>query len=427
MLRPGDAQVVDAAPHPPLTLRPWLAHAHRNLEHLLPPGPPALLTDDMIAPGGGPADVFAHFGWRFEDMDRLAANFEGLLHTTHLAAVETFVERRPPPWEGFEDIWIPIGDGLELSGRMGWATDQGERLPRDCIVILPGLLGDNGVLRTRDLAIGLRSCGYHVLAVELRACGQTQARFPTCNVGWGIFETGDLLVLSQWLESQPGVRRTGLVGFCWGANIALLTAWADGRADEHLSITPQLAPFIDRPAGRHYTAGVIAFSPALRFEELIEQLETERSAIREPALYAFQHIVSQRMMDQGYAPVTGSLRQLIVSELEGYHLGFPDPIIDGIRYLRLLPHRGKPDGDKLEDARVPVLIVHAANDPLNSAQHLADLIAQTANPNVAGLILPGGGHVGFAAYARSYYFSLILNFFDAARGPQAVESAQVAG
>ena len=94
----------------------------------------------------------------------------------------------------------------------------------------------------------------------------------------------------------------------------------------------------------------------------------------------------------------------------------------GLTYLRLLPYGSKPSGDKLQCAGVPVLIVQAANDPLISAQDLADLIARLSNPNVAALILRGGGHVGFAAYCRAYYFSLIFSFFDAKAGPRAVTS-----
>jgi len=59
-----------------------------------------------------------------------------------------------------------------------------------------------------------------------------------------------------------------------------------------------------------------------------------------------------------------------------------------------------------------VLIIHAANDPLAEAQTLADLFAKIHKPNVAGIVLSGGGHVGFAPFARDYYYSMIVNFFD---------------
>ena len=87
--------------------------------------------------------------------------------------------------------------------------------------------------------------------------------------------------------------------------------------------------------------------------------------------------------------------------------------------LRLLEHRGKPAGDKLESARMPVLLVHGANDPLAPSQDVADLMATVDNPRVAATILPSGGHVGFNAYAPEYYFSLIVSFFDPATGAAA--------
>jgi len=64
-----------------------------------------------------------------------------------------------------------------------------------------------------------------------------------------------------------------------------------------------------------------------------------------------------------------------------------------------MPYRGQPAGDKLESARVPVLIVHSVNDPLQTAQEVVDLLVDTENPQVAGIVLPGGGHIGFQAYA----------------------------
>jgi dienelactone hydrolase len=113
---------------------------------------------------------------------------------------------------------------------LGFARVDGEIREADCIVILPGLFGDNGVLRTRDLALAFRDQGFHVLALELRACGQTERRYPNAFTCWGVRESADLLDVAEWLEDKPHVRRTGLVGFCWGANIALLTAWADSRS-----------------------------------------------------------------------------------------------------------------------------------------------------------------------------------------------------
>ena len=108
------------------------------------------------------------------------------------------------------------------------------------------------------------------------------------------------------------------------------------------------------------------------------------------------------MRVKGYRPVTGSLWQLI--RLEFHRMGMTSEklVRDAQRFLRLLAYKEQPAGDKLEDARIPVLILHAVNDPLAPAQDVADLIATVDNPQVAAVILAGGGHGGFPVYARDY-------------------------
>lgn len=410
--------------------RQWLVETHEQLRQLLPRGHrSALLTGDMTTSHGRPIDVGGHFLLRFEDMDSILGNPFGMLHTAQLASTRAHQDKPPSPWPGFGDVWIPVSQDVQLSGRLGFAVDaDGGRKTADCIVLLPGLLGDNDVLRNRDLAVALRDNGFHVLALEQRGSGQTETRYPHVPTSWGILESHDLLAVAEWLQAMPEIERTGLIGFCWGANTALLTAWADGRASEHRSITPELARSLPpRNEDRHFTAGVIAFSPTLTFEKLIDRLDTPRSIWTEPILYAFQQSTRARQHEKGRQPADGKLRTLIHQEMACYDWGMPDPVWHGLRYLRLMPYKTEPAGDKLEDVRVPVLIIKGANDPVTPAQDLADLMAMTENPNVAGLILPGGGHVGFAAYARAYYFSLILNFFDRRSGPAGAAGGSLAG
>ena len=57
--------------------------------------------------------------------------------------------------------------------------------------------------------------------------------------------------------------------------------------------------------------------------------------------------------------------------------------------------------------------------PLGPSQHVADMFARVDNPEVAAIMLPDGGHIGFVPFARRYFYSLLINFFDAARGPYA--------
>lgn len=422
-MRPRDfvpvAEVLETAA--PSDTRAWLRAVHGRLSATLPKGEkPALLTEDLVDTRGRAVDVWQHFGLRPAELYKLLGNFDGLLHTAQSAGADPVIERPAYPWPGFQDVWIPIREGLAFSGRLGLAQREGKIIESDCIVIIPGLLGDLAVKRSRTIAEALLSHGLHALALELRGYGQTEAHYPEVYYNFGLLEIGDLLAVSEWLEDRPEVRRTGLVGFCWGANHVLLAAWEDGRSDDHPSVSPELRRRLRPRSGRsHYSAGIMAFSPCLRFEEIIEQCETEWGLFTNPVLYTLQESVRFRKRWKGHPDRTGSIRTLIHYEFARSELHYPNVVSEGLDYLRLMPFRGRPAGDKLESARVPVLIVHGANDPLSPAQDVADFFVGLENRGVAGLILPGGGHVGFAAWCRAHFYNLILSFFDPVYGPAA--------
>jgi predicted alpha/beta-fold hydrolase len=403
------------------SVRAWLEVTHDALKGLLPTGGThALLTADLIDDRGRAVDVCQRFGLNPAGLGSLRTNWRGLAHTAQASSAGREGEAASDSWPGFDDIWVPGHDGLPLAGRFGASTDDSGIRNADAIVILPGLLGDNRVMRTRDLAAGLQRWGFHVLALEPRGHGATDQRTPQAAYTFSSLETLDLLAVSRWLRGQPHVQRTGLIGFCWGANHALCAAWYDGCRGEHCSIHPRLAALLDpTPSDRHFDAGVMAFSPVLRFEDLLDKLDTKRSLIREPALAGLQATIRERMTRKGYPDPSGSLRHLIACELQRSRLANPDVEPDAYRFVRMLPYRDQSDGEKLQSARVPVLIIHAANDPLADAQAVADLFEKISNPSVAGIVLAGGGHVGFAPYARDYYYSLVANFFSSDSAPAA--------
>lgn len=401
----------------PMTTREWLVRAHEQLGSLLPAHRhAALLTAELVAPDGTPTDVVSYFDKNPAHAESLIFNFWGLSNSAQ-ATMPHGPEVAAPTWTGFDDVWIPMADGLELAGRLGWARDDaGEMVEADCIVILPGIRGNNNILRVRDLAAALHAEGFHVLTLELCGTGQTDVRFPEDDYTWGVRETDDLLAVADWLQAQPQVRRTGLVGYSWGANHALMAAWADGRTDESgipLRLRPVVAPA--EPDRRRYEAGVIAFSPLVRNEELLDKLAVERSVLMNPALAGLQSTFRARMVEKGYDDPSGDPRQLI----ERTDLGIADPMPDILEYVRLMPYAGLPARVDLEAVRVPVLIVQASDDPIVPAQDVADLMATVDNPHVAAIMLPRGGHIGFAPYASAWYYNLILNYFDPVVGAAA--------
>ena len=401
--------------HP--TARQWLAHASPQLSRLLPAHRKApMLTDQLIRPDGRPADVVADFEIKTQHLESIFVNFLGLAYSAQAIMARSPL-RPAPPWEGFEDVWVPIREDLQLAGRLGWARDAlGRVIDADCIVIVPGIRGDNNILRVRDLAIALRQSGLHVLTVEFRGTGMTDKRYPKYEYTWGILETDDLLIVADWLQAKPHVRRTGLVGYSWGANHAIMAAWAEGRTSDE-GIPPRLRKFLNPPPlgpGR-YRAGVLVFSPITSFEGLIDKLEVERSAWFHPALAGIQTTVRSRMIQKHYPNPCGSVRELI----KYMNIGYDGEVADGLQYVRLLPYKGMPAYDRLNGVRMPLLIVHAADDMVSPAQDLAALLATVRNPNVAAIMLPSGGHIGFGPYASAWYYNLILNFFDPAVGAAA--------
>ena len=413
---------VDSAA-PAASPRQWLRRTHSEIARLLPSSnPPPLLTDDLTTDDGAPRDVLKYFRKFKSWLHTGWGNFFGLMHTAQVTGDTSAIDAPAPPWPGFEDIWIDVAPGVRITGRMGLAMHEGRPANADCIVILPGLLGDNIRLRTRDLCIGLRDAGFHAMAVEFRGHGQVEGRYPDVPYTYGVLETSDLLVVADWLQDKPYVNRTGMIGYSWSANIALLTAWEDCRAADDPCVAPalhELLPAYDH-SRRHYEAGIIAVSPTLDFEHLLDRLETRHAFLENPVLASIQATVASRVSYKDYGPPTGSLRTLIAYEFANWSLNYEGAQDDGLTYLRLLPYKDKPYHAKLTCARMPVLIVHAANDPLAYANEVAEFFADTRNPNVAGVILRGGGHDGFAAYCRDYLYSLYVNFFDPRTGPRAV-------
>lgn len=407
------------------SVRSWLTDAHRNLAGLLPAtGKQALLTEDLIDDQGDPVDVYAHFGLREDRLRSLIGNYNGIKCTAQCASTDYAIDTPAPSWPGFDDVWIPIESRLSLAGRLGLARDEDGVINADCIVLLPGFFGDNGVTRTRDMAVFLRESGYHVLALEIRGHGQTEAHYPNMTHTFGVMETDDLMQVSDWLTRMDHVRRTGLMGYCWGANIALLAAWYEATTQSDPAISPQIAPhLLARLGPRRYQAGIIAFSPILRWEVMVDEMDTPRSYLSDPVYHSIQQMVRDRLARKEYETTDQTLRQLIDAEYLAQEVRLAGGSRDGFPFLRLMPYREEPWRDKMASVRTPVLIVHGANDPLSPSQNVADFISMTDNPNVAAIVLPGGGHVGFAAYCKAYYYSLISGFFDSGRGAAAsVES-----
>ena len=401
------------APPPGRSPRQWLTEAHARFRHLLPDDPEPLLTENLTGEDRPAADVWEHFDRTPTNITRVINNWAGLRESAQSGG-RPYQEYDPTlAWAGFDEITLATPDGHEMSGRLGWArSTTGELLEADCIILIPGVYGHNLTLRTRDMAAGLRASGFHVLAMEPRGHGQTSLRHPELPFTFGVLETCDLLAAADWLEEHPHVKETGAMGHSWGANTALLAAWYQDRELGDPDVGPELAKRMPvLPPGRHLQAGVIAVSCIPKFEEVIDMMETPCSVFTSPGINNLQNTVRRRMVDRGSDDESGSLRCLIAFEFSRSVLKYPNGVDDGLRFLRLMPHKGATVGKKLERSRVPTWIVHSGNDPLIPVGDAADLLKGVRNPQVAGFLMAGGGHVGYLPYARQYMFNMVVDFF----------------
>jgi predicted alpha/beta-fold hydrolase len=399
-----------------LTTRKWLVSAHAELKDLLPRHHnPVLLTEDLSDPSGRPIDMVSTYSLEPDKLESMFYNWTGLSYSAQVTGADAG-NTPAPEWPGFVDVWAPINPELKLAARLGMARGpDGKVISADCIVLLPGLCGGNNVIRQRDLAASLKSSGLHVLAVETRGQGQTAVRYPDVACTWGLFESLDLLLVADWLQAKPMVRRTGLIGFSWGGVHAMLTAWSEGRPGEHPSISPRLSQTLPNiPPGQRYQAGVLVFSPILDVDVLAEKLATPQSYLMHPFRAGLQRTIKNWKTLRGFPNPTGSLYDVVRCKKLTYD-GWRD---DHRRFLRFLPYKGEPSYNQFADVRVPMLLVHGVNDPVAPAQTVAQLTAGLKNPNVATIVLPTGGHIGFAPYAKDWYYSMILSFFDPIRGPK---------
>ncbi len=74
---------------------------------------------------------------------------------------------------------------------------------------------------------------------------------------------------------------------------------------------------------------------------------------------------------------------------------------------------GFDDGEFLAEVEVPLLIIHAADDPICPPSEMDDLIEIAEdNPNVQVWMMPAGNHCLFQYMDRNWYLTVMRNFFS---------------
>ncbi|HEV2913511.1 MAG TPA: alpha/beta fold hydrolase [Pyrinomonadaceae bacterium] len=264
-----------------------------------------------------------------------------------------------------------VEPGVRLLAHCRWQA----RAPREeqpTILLVHGLEGSSASRYMLSAARKAFRLGFNVLRLNMRNCGDTEHLTPTLyNSGM----SSDIRAVIRELIERDRLQRIFLAGFSMSGNIVLKMAGEDaGDAARELAGVCAVSPSVD------LSSCAEAINRRANWVYQQSFLRSLRRRIRHkhrlyPELYdttALSLVRTIRDFDELYTAADGGYRDA-------------DDYYSRASALPLIPQ-----------IRVPVLIVHAQDDPFIPFEPLRDARV-TRNPYVLLLAPPHGGHVGFVA------------------------------
>ncbi len=313
----------------------------------------------------------------------------------------------------FEEVVIESFDGTPIAAAVGIHRD-GARRP--AIVMSHGFMGskhDHYIIDT--LLVAYAAWGFNVLGIDLRNFGRSQrlSHSPT-TAGWK--EAEDLLAAAKYMSEQPEVTSVGIAGFSMGAGSTMRAAFANREY-----------PYL--------TGGAIAWNGYADSGRMIERLSTrpKLTDLFFPVYMGFRLMHKIRREDmKGYIDDPEQRRYLDGGFASGDFATYVDKIAAphyGVSTEEY--HRNSSPREFLADVEVPLLVVHAEDDPVCPASEMEELeVMARDNPNVEIWMMPTGSHCLYQYLDRDWYDTVTRDFFtywaawDEALPPR-VENADV--
>jgi predicted alpha/beta-fold hydrolase len=301
-----------------------------------------------------------------------------LLKNGHaMTIVSAFVPRRfaiPPAGPRL----FQVDPESQLLAHCHW--QPGKRKDAPVIVIVHGLEGSSDGNYVRGIAEKAAHRGFHVVRMNQRNCGGTEALTPTLyNSGM----SGDYCAVFEELSSADGFEQIFFVGYSMGGNLVTKMAGEFGAAvPKALRGVCAVCPAID----------LAACADAL--ERLDNYLYQRRFVKGLMSRYARKHkLFPDRYPIKGLPPVR-TVRQFD-DIITAPHFGFRDAqdYYDHVGAKRVA-----------DQIRVPMLMIIAQDDPfVPYASFLAAKISE--NPTIQFVAPQHGGHCGFISkYSGSERF-----------------------
>lgn len=240
------------------------------------------------------------------------------------------------------EVWFTTDDGVRLHG---WWIDS--PAPRGTILMCHGFGGS----KDPDLAYArFLQPHFNVLMFDFRHHGRSEGDFASL----GYYECRDVAAALDWLHSERGVDRVGVLGFSMGAAVAILAA----------AQFPRIAAVVADSGYAH-----------------------------------LQHALAQEGRRRRFPPVMRDALAWVLAHAAARQLGFPLQHGQPIEVIHTIAPR-------------PILIIHGDRDDLVPVADAHLLYARAGEPK-ALWIIPEAAHVASLATAKQVYRDRVVDFFTA--------------
>jgi uncharacterized protein len=307
-----------------------------------------------------------------------SSQFRPLLPNPHAATIATVFLRPHLDTRRFPVTTQLIDTGEYVKVRVD--TQHPDRTARGQLVLVHGLEGSSDASYMRSLAQHALTAGYAVHRFNLRSCGGTEQH---CPMLYHAGLTADLRSFLEHVRSGEPHIPIHLVGFSLGGNVVLKLAGELGvsGADLLCSVAAVSTPLdlevcareIGKPVNRLYEWNFVR-----RMKSRLR-----RKLMLRPEAFSLERLKRLRTLYE--------LDDTYTAPLAGFR--------DARHY-----YSTQSAAVFLEEISVPTLVVHAQDDPLIPFRLYQGSAPLSANPHIHTLFPPSGGHLGFIARSKPYFW-----------------------
>lgn len=273
-----------------------------------------------------------------------------------------------------EEVLVAPADGSRVLCHCNWQRDEAGRVltHRLAVILVHGLEGSSDSRYIHGVAARLWASGMHIIRMNQRNCGGSDALTPTL---YNSALSNDVGAVIAWAAAKSNIERIALVGYSMGGNLVLK------HAGERVVSKPLVA--------------VAAVSPAINLSASSTALHTGLNRAYEwwflRGLMA-RYRRKAALFPEVYAADPGPIRSL---------REFDDKIV-----ARYFNYKNAEDyysragaANVVSKIKVPTLFLHSNDDPF--IKLLPETRAQLeTNPAVQFVLTKHGGHCAFLGNTR---------------------------